>query len=240
MREDQFNLNTSNEGFNFKSTLCNGICLKTFSNQNGTSDIILEDQVNGNNNNNNNNDSLGREMICQFLKDNENYIKGQCVLELGSCEGLCGLFAAKLGCIVVMTESRDNIPTLNENIRLNDCSLTSCAVRLNWGIQSIPELINTVPIPFDFIMASDIIIPSGIENALQLFSLVSTILKIQKRSNKDCYFLLSYIQRDHLTTSKTLDIADRFGLKYELVPYHHHHHTDGAGVGKLWKFDLKV
>ncbi|EFA84055.1 hypothetical protein PPL_03128 [Heterostelium album PN500] len=198
-----------------------------------------------------NDPSSSNIVMGQFLKDN--IIRGQTILEIGSGSGICGLYAAKLGANVILTEKEiEGIHLLNENIKLNECTLSSVAIGLSpvMGIHSLPSFINLISRPFDIIMASDLIQSSfSVESILQMFSFVSAILKSQYHSNtsSSSYFLMSYNceTTSELTIRKTIEIADRFGLKSERIINMNNDNntissTSTTPLGQLWKFEPKV
>ncbi|KAL0488882.1 N-lysine methyltransferase [Acrasis kona] len=178
-------------------------------------------------------------VLCKYFEKHRRKMKigknTKC-LELGAGCGLIGIFMAKIGCRVVITDQEVVLPTLEKNINSNlDKSEVDIQVReLSWGNEEQITGIIKKETSFDIIYGSDIVF-----NVNMVDPLLETINKLS--STRTLIFIC-------------YEIRDPDAHKYflERVPEHHYdikeipmskHHQDCSDervlLYQLNKIDLE-
>ncbi|KAN0030064.1 hypothetical protein ACTA71_008208 [Dictyostelium dimigraforme] len=122
---------------------------------------------------------------------------------------------------VSLNETMDEIKEL---ININQTSLSSRVISFHFGLENLNSFFNKISIPFDYIIANNILLKEefqSIEKLLLLFGTISSMLMIQKyhnpnHSNCKCLFSINS-NTINIPIIKILDIANRFNLKNQFI-----------------------
>lgn len=94
--------------------------------------------------------------LSAYLVDRSVVLKGQRVIELGAGTGLLGIFAARLGAVVTLTDLPVVLPSLASNVSANSppagWSSPPSVLPLSWGVDQLD-----FPSDWDLVLGSDVV-----------------------------------------------------------------------------------
>ena len=94
--------------------------------------------------------NLFAQVLISYLSTLE--LTNQSFLELGSGCGAVGMYVAKRGATVVLSDLPRALPLLRRNLLANGLNCSACA--LPWGARELPQEV-AERLPFDVVLASD-------------------------------------------------------------------------------------
>eukprot|EP00929_Paragymnodinium_shiwhaense_P121085 TRINITY_DN93201_c0_g1_i1.p1 TRINITY_DN93201_c0_g1~~TRINITY_DN93201_c0_g1_i1.p1 ORF type:complete len:289 (-),score=37.64 TRINITY_DN93201_c0_g1_i1:770-1636(-) len=113
-------------------------------------------------------------VLIQFL-ETQTVFPGARVLELGSGTGLVGMFAAKMGAKVTVTERGLALPLLERNLTENELDKTSVLVKeLDWTSKPFPAWLTEQP--YDVVLGSDLVFPTNSECHAALIDILHALI----------------------------------------------------------------
>lgn len=94
--------------------------------------------------------------LSAYLVDRSVEVKGKRVIELGAGTGLLGIFAARLGAVVTLTDLPVALPSLSANVSANTppggWPCPPSVLPLSWGVDQLG-----FPSDWDFVLGADIV-----------------------------------------------------------------------------------
>mmetsp|Transcript_16458 Transcript_16458/g.23408 ORF Transcript_16458/g.23408 Transcript_16458/m.23408 type:complete len:295 (-) Transcript_16458:147-1031(-) len=181
-------------------------------------------------------------ILCDYLCENPQIVKGKNILELGAGLGLCGILANKIGARkVVMTDGdTDALSGMRQNVNLNTCTSDKDRLpssnhslkchQLRWG-QDIGRFKVKILHDNDLECADinqtgvksessdyrfDVIMGSDIIYVEEIIEpLFDTVTQLLSHSN-DAVFLLAYARRN-VKIDFVLQCAENHGLKWKMT-----------------------
>ena len=149
-----------------------------------------------------------------YLQQNKFNFKNRRVLELGAGVGLCGLYLAKIGATVVLTDASmfpNVLDNLREMIETNKLQDRAKVAELNWGSfdDHSTELLK---LEFDYIIGSDLFYaPKDFE------SLIATV-HFALLNSPNAIFITAYQER---ISTRCIDILlDRWDLEAKQLDFY--------------------
>ena len=152
-------------------------------------------------------------VLTLFLHSNQSQFQNKRILELGAGVGLCGLYLAKLGAKVTLSDAGMFPQVLNNLKTVVDLNqVQNCIVKeLTWG-QFTNEAKIVLDVPYDYIIGSDLFY-----NSKDFESLIATVYYTLLKS-PGCKFITAYQER---ISSRCIDVLlVRWNLKAKQLDFH--------------------
>lgn len=137
-----------------------------------------------------------------FASNNQSFINGKHILELGSGTGFTGIFLHKLlsPMYIYLTDCHDAVlQLLEENLNMNECIRSKIdSGRLYWGRENFN--IDFIP---DVILASDVVYDNSLFQPF--IETIETVFKL----NSKCVMFLACTIRNEITLEQFLQLANK-------------------------------